>query len=71
MTTNQSTKYKDKQGNVYAAERSSRNGRFIVVRINEGGNRKIYKPIYPRWSDASIRVALDCEAINKDWERVK
>ena len=34
-------KYKDPEGNVYAVEKSVKTGRFIVIRTNPGGNRKL------------------------------
>jgi arginine repressor len=43
--TTKPNKWRDENGNVYTVEKTTRNGRFVVIRTNPGGNRKMARQI--------------------------
>jgi hypothetical protein len=53
------TKYRDVDGNVYSVERSARNGRWIVIRTNSGGNRKIARRFPDMGNAGAMQAALN------------
>jgi len=58
--------FKDGEGNTYRVERAS-NGKFVVMRYNEGGNRKLFKQIPPSKSKAHITEDLRFFGAEKGW----
>lgn len=67
----QKRKWRDKDGNVYGIEQAVRNGRFVVIRTNEGGNRKAAKQFRATvGSPAAVQRALDEAAVANGWTEV-
>lgn len=63
-------KYRDEKDNVYGVEQSARNKKWIVIRTNEGGNRKIAPQPFPTGSDAFVQKALNEHAKQNGWTEV-
>ena len=63
-------KYSDAEGNTYAVERSVKTGKWIVVRINSGGNRKLAKRFPPTGARHASQRLLDQEAQKCGWQEV-
>ena len=63
-------KYSDAEGNTYAVERSVKTGKWIVVRINSGGNRKLAKQFPPTGAQHASQRLLDQQAVLNGWKEV-
>lgn len=63
-------KYSDAEGNTYAVERSVKTGKWIVVRINSGGNRKLAKQFPPTGARHASQRLLDQDAQKCGWQEV-
>ena len=63
-------KYSDAEGNTDAVERSVKSGKWIVVRINSGGNRKLAKQFTPTGAQHASQRLLDEEARKCRWWEV-
>jgi hypothetical protein len=63
-------KWQDENGNVYTVERSVKNKRFIVIRTNPGGNRKMARQIPAVGSAAHVQKKLDEYAAASGWVEV-
>ena len=63
-------KYCDAEGNTYAVERSVKTGKWIVVRINSGGNRKLAKQFPPTGAQHASQRLLDQHANLNGWKEV-
>ena len=64
------TKWRDPAGNVYSVEKSAKTGRFIVIRTNPGGNRKIAKRFEPSADRGHGQKVLDTVAPRVGWKEV-
>ena len=64
------TKYRDPAGNVYGVEKAIRNGRWIVVRTNAGGNRHGAKQFCAAGNAEAVQKLLDAEALRSGWKAV-
>ena len=65
-------KWRDQLGNVYEVEKAARTGRFIVVRRNTGGNRKIAKQVCNVSGTVSfVQTVLNDYAAACKWTEVK
>jgi hypothetical protein len=65
-------RYIDAEGNVYAVEKSSKTGRFIVTRTNSGGNRKLAKLFAETCGRPEhVQKTLDTEAHKLGWKEVE
>lgn len=62
-------KWRDPAGNVYGAEKAIRNGRYVVIRTNPGGNRKAAKQ-FPVGSLAFVQTGLNTQAAADGWREV-
>ena len=62
-------KWRDEAGNVYGIERAVRNGRWVVIRTNAGGNRKAAKHL-PSGNAAYAQSGLDAHAEANGWKEV-
>ena len=62
--------WRDKEQNVYGVEKSARTGLWIVIRTNEGGNRKGFKQIPPENRQDRAQLALDCHAAKAGWTEI-
>lgn len=47
--------FRDEKENIYRVERAS-NGKHVAIRINQGKNRKLFKPISP---SRNRKIVLD------------
>lgn len=63
-------KYSDAEGNTYAVERSVKTGKWIVARINSGGNRKLAKQFTPTGAQHAGQMLLDQQAVLNGWKEV-
>ncbi|OQA09453.1 MAG: hypothetical protein BWY66_00552 [bacterium ADurb.Bin374] len=63
-------KWQDEKGNTYGIEKSSRSGRFVVIRVNSGGNRKRAKQVEAVGTAAFVQKALDEAACCNGWKEV-
>lgn len=63
-------KYRDKDGNVYGVERAVRNGHWVVIRTNDGGNRKGTKQFAAAGHAAPVQRLLDSAAATNGWTEV-
>ena len=63
-------RYADADGSVYAVERSAKTGRWIVARINPGGNRKMAKQFPAVKSQNAAQRLLDSGAVKMGWKEV-
>ena len=63
-------KYRDKEGNVYAVEQSIKNKRWVVVRVNVGGNRKGCKQFCASGNQSIVQSLLDKASATNGWEEV-
>lgn len=66
----QKRKYRDTEGNTYGIEQAVRNGRWVVIRTNEGGNRKAAKQLFPVGNPGAVQKALDDHAKLNGWTEV-
>ena len=65
-------KWRDQLGNVYEVEKAARTGRFIAVRRNTGGNRKIAKRVCEVSGTFSfVQTVLDDYAKASKWVEVR
>jgi len=64
------TKWRDENGNVYTVEKTTRNGRFVVIRTNPGGNRKAARVVPAVGSAAHVQKKLDEYAATSGWAEV-
>lgn len=62
--------YKDANGNLYGIERAVRNGRWVVIRTNLGGNRKAAKEFCVSADPDAVQNLLDIHAERHGWETV-
>lgn len=62
-------KWRDEAGNVYGIERAVRNGRWVVIRTNAGGNRKAAKHL-PSGNAVYAQRELDAHAEANGWTEV-
>jgi hypothetical protein len=60
-------RWKDPEGNVYAVEKAVRNGRFLIIRYNPGGNRKAAKQFSVVGSAPAVQKHLDGAAVERGW----
>lgn len=65
--TTKPNKWRDENGNVYAVEKTTRNGRFVVIRTNPGGNRKAARVVPAVGSAAHVQKKLDEYAAASGW----
>lgn len=63
-------RYCDQEGNVYSVEKAVRNGSFVVIRTNVGGNRKQAKSLDRTGNRAYVQAALDARATALGWKEV-
>lgn len=63
-------KWRDENGNTYTVEKAVRNGRWIVVRTNEGGNRHGSKQFCAAGNAAVVQRLLDETAVKSGWAEV-
>lgn len=63
-------KWRDDAGNVYGIEKAVRNGRWVVIRTNAGGNRKAAKHL-PSGNAVYAQRELDLHAEANGWMEVK
>lgn len=63
-------RYADADGSVYAVERSVKTGRWIVARINPGGNRKMAKQFPAVKSQNTAQRLLDDGAVKMGWKEL-
>ena len=63
-------KYRDEHNNVYGIEKAIRNGRWVVVRTNEGGNCHGDKHFCASGNPAIIQKLLDNAAVENGWKEV-
>ncbi|HQK25644.1 MAG TPA: hypothetical protein PK393_09010 [Synergistaceae bacterium] len=63
-------KWRDENGNVYTVEKTTRNGRFVVIRTNPGGNRKAARVVPAVGSAAHVQKKLDEYAAASGWAEV-
>jgi len=63
-------KWRDEAGNVYGVEQATRNGRYVVIRTNEGGNRKGAKQFPAAGSPGALQKILDSVAEKSNWAEV-
>lgn len=61
--------WSDELGNVYSVEKAVRNGRYVVIRTNAGGNRKAAKNL-PFGNMAYVQKELDAHAKANGWSEV-
>lgn len=61
--------YADDDGNTYRVEQAS-NKKFVTVRINAGGNRKLLKLIAPSSTRDNAQRMLDTLAEQSKWKEV-
>lgn len=61
--------YSDSDGNVYRVEQAT-NKKFVSVRINAGGNRKLLKLIAPSPTRDNAQRMLDALAEQSKWKEV-
>ena len=61
--------YRDKDGNVYGVEKAS-NGNWVVIRTNNGGNRKACKHLASSGSPVATQRLLDDAAVYYSWTEV-
>lgn len=61
--------FNDGEGNEYRVERAS-NGKFVVMRHNAGGNRKLFKQIAPSKSKQHISEDLQFFGAEKGWKQI-
>lgn len=61
-------KYADADGNVYAVERSARNGRYVVIRTNPGGHRKVCRAFPANAHRAPLQITLNIRAEAYGWK---
>ena len=66
----QMIKWRDPAGNLYGVEKAVRNGRYVVIRTNPGGNRKAAKQ-FPAGSLAFVQTGLNTQAEAGGWRAVK
>ena len=58
--------FNDGEGNTYRVERAS-NGKFVVMRHNAGGNRKLFKCVCPYTNKDAVFNTLKKIAEKKGW----
>ena len=63
-------RYADDEGNTYAVERSVKTGRWIVARVNPGGNRKMAKRFPAVKSQNAAQRMLDAGAAEQGWKEI-
>lgn len=63
-------KYVDEERNVYGVEKSARNGKWVVIRTNEGGNRKAAKQFAIAGNPVAVQRLLDSVAGTNGWKEV-
>lgn len=63
-------KYQDAKGNVYGIEKAVRNGRYVIIRTNNGGNRKAAKEFTECGSAPFMQKLLDDATKNSNWTEV-
>ena len=63
-------KWRDPAGNVYGVEKAVRNGRYIVIRTNPGGNRKAARQFNLAGSVTHVQQGLDAQAKAEGWTEV-
>lgn len=61
--------YSDDDGNTYRVEQAS-NKKFVTVRINAGGNRKLLKLIAPASTRDNAQRMLGALAEQSKWKEV-
>lgn len=61
-------KYSDAEGNTYAVERSLKTGKWIVVRVNAGGHRKLAKQFPATGTRHASQRLLDQQAFLNGWK---
>jgi len=66
MHTNHHTPFTDDDGNTYRVEQAH-NGRYVVIRINPGGNRKRFKSIAAARNREQVWQRLEGYAETHDW----
>jgi len=64
-------RYKDEKGNTYSVEQSVRNRKWVVIRTNEGGNRKAAKQFCVQNKQDQAQIMLDREAFSAGWTEVR
>jgi len=64
------TRWLDENGNVYSVDKSSRNGRYVVIRTNPGGHRKGAKQFFTVGSSSYVQKVLDAQATASGWTEV-
>ena len=62
-------RWRDEAGNVYGIEKAVRNGRWVVIRTNAGGNRKAAKHL-PCGNAGYVQHELDAHAEANGWQEV-
>jgi hypothetical protein len=63
-------KWQDENGNVYTVEHSAKTNRFVVIRTNPGGNRKMARQIPAVGNAAHVQKTLDEYAASSGWAEV-
>lgn len=62
-------KYKDADENIYSVERSFKNGLWVVIRTNAGGNRKGVKS-FGAGKPGAMQKSFDDAAKKNGWTEV-
>lgn len=72
MSEHQETprKWRDGEDNTYAVEKTVRNGRFVVVRYNGGGNRKAARQFTIVGNQGTVQRLLNAHAERNGWKEV-
>ena len=63
-------KWRDENENVYGVEKSARSNRWVVIRVNAGGNRKAAKQFALAGNPVAVQRLLDSVAEKSGWSEV-
>jgi len=64
------TRWRDPEGNVYGIEKAVRNGRYVIIRVNAGGNRKAARQFSIAGSAPFMQKQLNDAAKANNWTEV-